>query len=203
MHRGEIYYIRSNGYPTTGSEHKPDRPAVIVSNDMCNATSDVVEVVYLTTQAKKDLPTHVYTHSTGRLSTVLCEMVNSVAKERIGNYCGTLTADELKAVDLALAISLGLDFGNAEPKVIEKTVEKIVTQKPTDAELADMAHEYALEMGYVLRTQAEPAPTNTVTVDLVKAETERDLYRKLYDNMVDMLVGLAHSRFTPQDWQSK
>ena len=36
------------------------RPAVIVSNDKNNAKSNTVEVVYMTTKPKTDLPTHVY-----------------------------------------------------------------------------------------------------------------------------------------------
>ena len=47
--RGEIYYIESS-FATTGSEQRPGRPAVIVSNDKNNEHSTTAEVVYLTTQ---------------------------------------------------------------------------------------------------------------------------------------------------------
>ena len=39
------------------------RPAVIVSNDVCNEHSRVVEVVFLTTKEKPPLPTHVKINS--------------------------------------------------------------------------------------------------------------------------------------------
>lgn len=58
MKRGEIYYIEST-YRETGSEQRGGRPAVIVSNDKNNENSEVVEVVYMTTKPKNDLPTHV------------------------------------------------------------------------------------------------------------------------------------------------
>ena len=57
MKRGQIYYVRSN-YREEGSEQRGGRPAVIVSNDKNNANSNTVEVVYMTTKPKTDLPTH-------------------------------------------------------------------------------------------------------------------------------------------------
>lgn len=106
MKRGEIYYIEST-YRETGSEQRGGRPAVIVSNDKNNENSEVVEVVYMTTKPKNDLPTHVFIRSALSPSTVLCEQVNSVSVKRIGTLIGKLTKSELAAVDSALAISLG------------------------------------------------------------------------------------------------
>ena len=76
--RGEIYYISRGGY-NTGSEQQADRPGVIVSNDKNNKNSQTLEVVYLTTQPKNELPTHCTIRSTGRVSTVLCEQIHTVA----------------------------------------------------------------------------------------------------------------------------
>mgnify|MGYP001233555771 CR=1 FL=1 len=98
MKRGEIYYIEST-YRETGSEQRGGRPAVIVSNDKNNENSEVVEVVYMTTKPKNDLPTHVFIRSALSPSTVLCEQVNSVSVKRIGTLIGKLTKSELTAVD--------------------------------------------------------------------------------------------------------
>lgn len=109
--RGEIYYIdNGKNYNYVGQEQKISRPAIIVSNDKCNTFSNYVEVVYLTTQEKTDLPTHVDIYSTGRKSTVLCEQVHSISKERIGDYVATCTDNEMQMINIALAVSLGLDF---------------------------------------------------------------------------------------------
>lgn len=56
MRRGDIFYIEATGYQTTGSEQRPGRPGIIVSNEKCNENSEVVEVVYTTTQPKKPPP---------------------------------------------------------------------------------------------------------------------------------------------------
>ncbi len=95
MKRGQIYYVRSN-YREEGSEQRGGRPAVIVSNDKNNAKSNTVEVVYMTTKPKTDLPTHVYIESALRPSTLLCEQISTVSEERIGEWIGELTDDEVK-----------------------------------------------------------------------------------------------------------
>lgn len=105
--RGDIYYIESGGY-TTGSEQRPGRPAIVVSNDKNNEHSATLEVVYLTTQPKHDLPTHVTIRSTSRESIALCEQITSVAVERFGDYHGRVTEQELTRIETAMMISLGL-----------------------------------------------------------------------------------------------
>ena len=56
INRGDIFYV--NPSETVGSEQRSGRPAIIVSNPLCNEHSPVVEVVYLTCQYKKPMPTH-------------------------------------------------------------------------------------------------------------------------------------------------
>lgn len=72
--RGDIYYIVNN-YQEEGSEQRAGRPAVVVSNDKGNQHSNVIEVVYLTTQPKTDLPTHIDIKSANRPSIALCEQI--------------------------------------------------------------------------------------------------------------------------------
>lgn len=112
MKRGEIYYIHHR--ETVGAEIAKARPAVVVSCDALNDTSPVVEVVFLTTQPKKDLPTHVTIHATGLEATALCEQVNSVSRQLVGNYCAECTKEEMTRIDKALLASLGLDAPKAE-----------------------------------------------------------------------------------------
>lgn len=133
MKRGEIYYIEST-YRETGSEQRGGRPAVIVSNDKNNENSEVVEVVYMTTKPKNDLPTHVFIRSALSPSTVLCEQVNSVSTKRIG----TLKPAAKEADHLLEEIS--------------KQPLQIVQQDPD--------------------------------IEKIKLETERDLYRNLYNELL-------------------
>lgn len=83
--RGEMFYISRGGVSYSGSEQHSDRPAVVVSNDKNNENSNVVEVVYMTTQPKTDLPTHVTVRSTGRPSTVLYKTMYEQLLNRLVN----------------------------------------------------------------------------------------------------------------------
>ena len=129
MKRGEIYYIAHR--ETTGSEISNARPGVIVSNNALNQTSEVVEVVYLTTQPKKDQPTHVTLRATGLTSTALCEQIDSVSKLRVGSYCGTCSPEEMAAIDMCLLCSL--DLGMAK----EEEVREATKASPAEVRLLE------------------------------------------------------------------
>ena len=105
--RGEIYSV-TPPENSIGSEQKKTRPAVIVSNDKNNANSNNIEVVYLTTAHKNPLPTHVLIHATGRPSTALCENIHTISVERFGHYIGYCSSFEMRGIDRALRISIGI-----------------------------------------------------------------------------------------------
>ena len=107
MRRGDIYFVEYRGN-SLGHETQKSRPGVIVSADALNHTSGVVEVVYMTTRPKKDLPTHVLVQATGKESTVCCEQIDSISTQRLGRYCGHCSDDEMAAIEAALLASLGL-----------------------------------------------------------------------------------------------
>lgn len=67
-----------------------------------------MEVVYLTSQKKTDLPTHTPINSVKYPSTALCEQIQTVCKDRLGRYIGTVTAQEMEGINEAMLISLGL-----------------------------------------------------------------------------------------------
>ena len=103
INRGDIFYV--NPSETVGSEQRSGRPAIIVSNPLCNEHSPVVEVVYLTCQYKKPMPTHVRIESAGKRSTALCEQISSVDVSRLGDFKGHLTDREMAQVDVITALT--------------------------------------------------------------------------------------------------
>ena len=115
INRGDVFYV--NRSETIGSEQRSGRPAIIVSNPECNEHSPVVEVVYLTCQYKKPMPTHVRIESIGRRSTALCEQITSVDVSRLGDYKGHLTDGEMEQVDMALMKSLSIHPLTQQAKV--------------------------------------------------------------------------------------
>lgn len=183
IRRGEIFYIARGG-ATNGSEQFADRPAVVVSNDENNKHSGVIEVVYMTTQPKTDLPTHVTVRSTGRLSTVLCEQVSSVSTDRVNNYIGQVSEQEMKNIDIALMISLQLSGGGKTSKQYNETIQK--QQEEIEYYRNKIqAMQQSLEEKETEKPQ-EAAGEASETV--VRLETERDTYKALYEQLFERML---------------
>lgn len=133
--RGDIFYITysknfndSYSYDTTG------RPGVIVSDNHLNRGSEYVEVVYLTTKIKRDMPTHADVFCKTP-STALCETIHTVEKDRIGTYVRTVSDEEMKDIERGLRSSLGM-------KALDGNVS--VAEPNNDMELASMQKEIQL-----------------------------------------------------------
>lgn len=105
--RGQIRYINSGYEDDTNSK----KIAVIVSADSINRTGDGYMIAYMTLQPNSDMPTHVTTRSSGRLSTVMCEKIFTTRGDRIDECIGELTDTEMDMLDSCLAIALGLSVG--------------------------------------------------------------------------------------------
>lgn len=79
------------------------RPALIYSNDKCNAHSPVVSVIPFTSRKKKWMPTHLYfdqgyakTIGLPRASTLLGECVTPASKSRIIVKLGTIQSPTVR-----------------------------------------------------------------------------------------------------------
>lgn len=180
----ERYSISHEGGATNGSEQFADRPAVVVSNDENNKHSGVIEVVYMTTKPKTDLPTHVTVRSTGRLSTVLCEQVSSVSTDRVNNYIGQVSEQEMKNIDIALMISLQLSGGGKTSKQYNETIQK--QQEEIEYYRNKIqAMQQSLEEKETEKPQEEAGETSEIVVRL---ETERDTYKALYEQLFERML---------------
>lgn len=158
--RGDIFYITysknfndSYSYDTTG------RPGVIVSDNHLNRGSEYVEVVYLTTKIKRDMPTHVDVFCKTP-STALCETIHTVEKDRIGTYVRTVSNEEMEEIERGLINSLGMSMN--EPKETINDSEATTTIK--NSELLSMQKN-------------------------IQLTAERDMFKKLYEDLLSKVVG--------------
>lgn len=165
--RGQVYHISGdqNCLPV-GSEMWPDRPAVIVSNDINNRYSSTVEVVYLTTKRKKKYsPTHIAVSNAGQPCLALCEQIHSVDKSRLTVLLSTLSEDEMAEIDGALQISLGL---SADSNCVANLLRK---------------WEYGISRYDLHRRNSAASDTDTASLErrIAALTRERDGYRALYE----------------------
>ena len=109
--RGELYYADLG--TGIGSEQNGYRPVVIIQNDVGNKHSPTTIVAAISTQikTKANLPTHYHLKPGNGLvqpSMVMLEQIRTVDKTRLVQYIGKLSDGEIKGLNHALAISIGL-----------------------------------------------------------------------------------------------
>ena len=108
VRRGKIYFARLN--PVEGSEQGNIRPVLIIQNDVGNQFSQTTIVAAITGKKKRrSLPTHVPIFIDGRkyASTIMLEQIRTIDKSRILGYVGQADDSTMKAVNIAIAVSLG------------------------------------------------------------------------------------------------
>ena len=190
-YRGQIYYV----YPSeaVGSEQEGGRPAIIVSNDVGNEFSKVVEVVYLTTREKKPLPTHVRISSTNRQSIALCEQIETIDKQRIGKYINEISEGELKNLEKAMLVSLGIQTNLKGTKYLElwrKMAESYEAEEAPEENPAIKTSGEEVKEQEKGMEKAVAAPLNPELRDIetepayIKLAAQRDVYKELYMNLL-------------------
>lgn len=170
--RGDVFYVES--FVTTGSEQRPGRPAIIVSNEKGNQYSNVVEVVYMTTRPKPSLPTHVSIYSSRTPSIALCEQITTVDKSRIGDYMCTLTPGELRQVEKAMIASLGFLYEQPQPAATEQE------EPASEEEYEDYdGDEFMEEASTQLQSKIVKLREN-----LIRERTAARIYKRFYDDVI-------------------
>ncbi|WP_461205929.1 type II toxin-antitoxin system PemK/MazF family toxin [Clostridium sp. DL1XJH146] len=109
--RGDIFYADLS--PVVGSEQGGIRPVLIIQNDVGNKYSPTAIVAAITSQINKaKLPTHVEISSEeyglNKDSVVLLEQIRTLDKRRMKEKIGHMLESDMRKVDEALLISVGL-----------------------------------------------------------------------------------------------
>jgi mRNA interferase MazF len=107
VYRGDIFLVELSG---KGNEQSGTRPVVIIQNNTGNKYSPCIIAACITSQTKKNIPTHVDIDLI-KPSTVLCEQIYTLSKDRLIKKIGRLTENTMKLIDKRLLISLGIEGG--------------------------------------------------------------------------------------------
>ena len=111
--RGELYY--ADLCPVVGSEQGGIRPVLIVQNNIGNQFSPTVIAAAVTTRKREKLqPTQAALGAAHGLrpSLVLLEQMRTLDRIRLRAYIGRVDEKTMRAVDQALAVSVGIDCGS-------------------------------------------------------------------------------------------
>lgn len=106
IRRGDVWWVSFD--PAVGGEVRKTRPAVIVSNDSANAALNRIVVVPLSTNTKRIYPAEALVKVAGRESKAMADQIAAASKQRVGNRLGSLSRDDMRAVEAAILLHLGI-----------------------------------------------------------------------------------------------
>jgi mRNA interferase MazF len=107
MRRGDVWWAALE--PTVGGEIGLTRPAVIISNDRSNAQNNRVQVVPVTSQTRRVYPSEALVTVDGGLSKAVADQIRTLDKRRLLAFMGRISDTEMRAVEDAVRLQLGLD----------------------------------------------------------------------------------------------
>ena len=112
VHRGEVFYADLS--PVVGSEQGGIRPVLIIQNEIGNRHSPTVIAAAITSrQDKNRLPTHNSVRADrcglSKDSIILTEQIRTLDKRRLRERAGVIPPDDMRRVDEALGVSMGLE----------------------------------------------------------------------------------------------
>ncbi len=159
--RGDIFYIRK----PNGAGNKGKQPVVVVTNDKINR-GQFIGVVYLSLKKQSEHPWQTEIVC-GGIATADCAFVQSVSRDRFECFARQCTDDEVRRIDDALIEGLGIGLkeaiaiGSGAPDIDPAPIESPLTDPIVIARFQEM---------------------------IVPLETERDLYKKLYEDLIEKIT---------------
>jgi mRNA interferase MazF len=106
MLRGEVWWVDFD--PSLGGEIQKTRPAIIVSTDASNRHLNRVHVVPITSNATRVYPCEALVDLNGEPRKAMADQIATVGKRRLKPKLATLSRDDIRAVERAIAVQLGL-----------------------------------------------------------------------------------------------
>lgn len=105
--RGDICWVRLD--PSDGKEIKKTRPCLVISSDIANR-SELIVVAPITSNVERVFPRiEVKINLKGKPGKIIPRQMRSIDRsKRLGQKIGALSQEEMKLIDNAIRLILGL-----------------------------------------------------------------------------------------------
>lgn len=160
FNRGEIFE-----YETFKNEN---RKALIVSADS-RKNNEIQSVILLIDEPKTDKAIPVVCEG---MMYAECDLISFVRSDRLINFIRVAREEEMAKVDAGIAQALGIEQEKTEI-VIEKRSEPV---------------EFTIEKNKPVIFDPKPASVEVFSEELIKAQTEAETYKNLYDQLLSKVL---------------
>jgi mRNA interferase MazF len=106
IRRGDVWWVSFG--PSLGGEIRKTRPAVVVSNNAANDALNRVIVVPLSSRTGKVYPSEALVTVAGRQAKAMTDQIATASKLRLRDRIEALPSSDLKAVEDAILLHLGI-----------------------------------------------------------------------------------------------
>ena len=106
MERGEVWWVDFD--PSTGSEIRKTRPAVIVSNDAANRALPRVMAMPMSSNVSRVYPGEAVVSVNGQRSKAMADQIMAADKRRLKSRLGKLDRADMRAIEEAISLHFGL-----------------------------------------------------------------------------------------------
>lgn len=174
MYRGDIFYMEN----TDGNE----KPVIIITPDeILEKNPNYVYTILMTTKEKDQAPTHVEVMCKVP-SVALCERIYGTNVDRIGEYIRSCTEEEIKKVDEAIMLTLGITENNntADQEKVKQLEEQLAKEKETSDRILAKFRE---ETERYNELEREKGYGNDK--EYIRAIAERDVYKSMYMDLLE------------------
>ncbi len=104
--RGDVWWVSFD--PALGGEIRKTRPAIVMSNNAANLALNRVVVVPLTGNTAKIYPGEALVRAGEGMSKAMADQIMTVDMRRLANRLGMVSSDDMRAVEAAVLLHLGI-----------------------------------------------------------------------------------------------